>query len=326
MSMDELLKGLAVFQDGMKQYAVASAVNDANQQLTQLNQMEGDKLQAQTQISQNLAMRLGAAGADASHIQALTGEIAPSQGAQFQAGVQKDMQAQSQAFNASEAQKQRNLQWDMQTRQLDALSGKSAQKMPKVLSESVDKFAKNHQKQLDILNQMETYKTLIDTNPSQIGIELAKTGLLKGAGEDRVSDKDLPRVVNDPSWRAAAARRLNIELTGNALKDDRKFYSAIISQISDINKQQIEKRLKGEVTARKTAYGDLIDETQYETALRAKVGLSPQQQMSEKDQAKAANEQKVQRLKAWLASPEAKKNPSKADAALKALNRLQQGQ
>jgi len=101
VGLDDLLKGLAVFDRGVKTFAVSTAVNDANEQLTQLQNQEDDRaqvLQQQTEISNSLALRLAGAGADAATIQAATGRLGVSAGAEFQAQQQRQAQESSQAF------------------------------------------------------------------------------------------------------------------------------------------------------------------------------------------------------------------------------------
>lgn len=109
MALDDVLKGLSVFQSGMLQMGRQQALNDANQTLHKINTEmadEGERMQAATQLSSQLAMRLAGLGASGAELEAAT-SFAPSPGAQFQIQAQKDMAGQARTFSAGEAEKDR---------------------------------------------------------------------------------------------------------------------------------------------------------------------------------------------------------------------------
>jgi hypothetical protein len=276
MALDDLLKGIAVFNDGLKTYAVSRGVNDANEKLAQVNQAEMSKmvkpeeaLMAKNQISSELGMRLSAAGADASAIGAAREAIAPSLGAQYQAEQSKEMQASSQGFNASESEKERKLRWDIAN--LDK-PGASAAQEKKLLAGFAEKFRKENKDMLGARDKLEGLKSILDKTPDRVGVEMAKTGLLKFAGEDRVSDADVARAQRDPSLRAGIARRLKLEATGEALADDRKFYQMILDHAGKKMQEQLRGKIKG--YSEGTAELAEVDGSKLQSGLMKQLGVS----------------------------------------------------
>lgn len=80
MAMDDLFKALQMFQSGVQQYAITGAVNDANAQMQQLNQMqidEGQKRQQLQQLANGVALRLTGVGASGTQIQSAFNAINP---------------------------------------------------------------------------------------------------------------------------------------------------------------------------------------------------------------------------------------------------------
>lgn len=80
MAMDDLYKALQLFQNGVQQYAITGAVNDANAQMMQLNQAaidEGQKRQQLQQLANQTALRLTGVGATGTQIQSAFTAINP---------------------------------------------------------------------------------------------------------------------------------------------------------------------------------------------------------------------------------------------------------
>jgi len=78
--MQDLYQALQMFQQGVQQAAVSTAVNDATRQMQELNQAnidEGQKRQALQQLSNQTALRLTGAGANGTQIQSAFNAIAP---------------------------------------------------------------------------------------------------------------------------------------------------------------------------------------------------------------------------------------------------------
>lgn len=80
MSLDDLLKGLAGFQEGVQSLAVSQGINKAQEQVAQLNSQmlkETERRQALSQISNNLVLQLSQAGANPQQVAQAAGAIAP---------------------------------------------------------------------------------------------------------------------------------------------------------------------------------------------------------------------------------------------------------
>src|SRR5690606_19713698 len=120
MSMDALLKSLAMFKEGMQDYATLRATNDARQQLALLEQQQLDRselLNAQTAIGQDLALRLAGIGTNPAQAQIAVSQLAPSAGARFQADVNADLQSASHQFQ--EEHQRRQFDFQAEQNQLD---------------------------------------------------------------------------------------------------------------------------------------------------------------------------------------------------------------
>lgn len=95
MALDELIAGLKVFKEGVQDLAVGTAMSNANKQLEQLKSQqldENDMFMAQNQISNELALRLGASGADAAKIQATAGRFGVDSATQFEGALREKLQ------------------------------------------------------------------------------------------------------------------------------------------------------------------------------------------------------------------------------------------
>lgn len=131
MALDDLLKGLAVFQDGLKSAAINQSMQEANQKLIDINAQFNDQLnqgvdmrKAQEQmlqqkmgLAQQLAGNMIGYGADAAAIQQATNFMAPNAG-------QYEQRQQFQQRQALDEQ-----QFDEQKRQFNVNSGFEAFKL-----------------------------------------------------------------------------------------------------------------------------------------------------------------------------------------------------
>lgn len=80
MAINDLFQALQMFQQGVQQYAITGAVNDANAQMQQLNQAqidEGQKRQQLQQLANGVALRLTGVGASGTQIQSAFNAINP---------------------------------------------------------------------------------------------------------------------------------------------------------------------------------------------------------------------------------------------------------
>jgi hypothetical protein len=137
VALDELLKGLGAFQQGMTQYGVGQGIQQAKAQVDEINAMqmkEMEKRQALQQVSNNLMATLSQTGADPATIQQaampfVQKDLKNSQdflalgmekGDKDVTAMGQQLQQQEHAVQTGENQKNRNLQWSMQGRALDA--------------------------------------------------------------------------------------------------------------------------------------------------------------------------------------------------------------
>ncbi len=318
---DDLFRGFAMFQQGLSQYNGAKAIEQANTKVNELNQSlldKDQKMQAMTGVQNDLAMRLSSAGWDASKIGAATQNLAPSMGAQFQADENEHLQANTQSFQSSESAKQRAHELAMQRMKIDQMGMGDPKKEAKVLAGFAKDFRKENKDILDARDKMSSLSGILDKTPDRVGVEMAKTGLLKFAGEDRVSDADVARAQRDPSLRANIARKLKLEVTGEALADDRKFYQSILSHADKMMTKNLHKKVKGYSEGTAALAG--IDGSQLEAGLKKQLNLSD-------DDLKSGAQVKMQKYEAWLNSPDAKtpSNAAKRQKVLEALTKLKQG-
>jgi hypothetical protein len=100
MSMEDLLKGLGTFQQGVKDLAISSALKESNQAVAELNAQnldEADKIAAMNQVGQGLASRLMGAGAGPGEIESVVGRIAQTPQMMAQQAYQDKTLAQNQS-------------------------------------------------------------------------------------------------------------------------------------------------------------------------------------------------------------------------------------
>ena len=82
MALDELLAGLQQFDKGMQKLAIGQGIQDAQEQVSQLQSQQMDeskRRQGLTQISNNLVMQLTRSGADPSQVAQAAGSIRPQE-------------------------------------------------------------------------------------------------------------------------------------------------------------------------------------------------------------------------------------------------------
>lgn len=323
-NLDDFLKSVQVLKEGMVQYQTGQAVQDASKQLADLNRAlldDQQKLEAQSQIQNELAMRLGASGADASKIQSLTQNIAPSASAQFQAKENQELQTSSQDFQKGQQGREFKHQERLQKMKLDAAGLGGDQKLSKFVVGQADKFYKREQKNIEAIDTLASMKDLVAKgDTARIGIELGKTALLKSVGEDRITNEDIERGDNDPSFREKIARRLNLEIGAGELKDKQKFYGKLMEKLQSDAVKRLDAKVSGEATALSELYPE-IDGQKFAGALRSKI---PTLGAGDKQAAAAAKQEKIAKLEAWLADPVSKQPEfaSKRQKAMEVIHKL----
>lgn len=245
--LDDLLKGIAVFNQGITQLATSRAINDANEQVQMLNSQEldrGQRLQAMTAVGNELSMRLGAAGADAGMINQLTSQLAPSAGAQFQAEENKQLQASSQAFQAEENERERAFRLELENRQRANEASKDARKRQKDLGAFMTTYQKEFNaktaKATEALTMSKTVQDILKSgNPTgarSIGLFMAK--LVQGGSQ--LSDAEREIFDSSPDIANKARSIAQKYRTGDPLTpDDRKFMTDLAGRFAQANENKI---------------------------------------------------------------------------------------
>jgi hypothetical protein len=279
--LEDFLKGIAAFNQGMTQFATARAVNDATEQVNALAGQEMDKnqtLQAQNQISQNLAMRLGAAGADTGLISQLTGQIAPSMGAQFQAQVGEEAQGRSQAFqkeqlgaeqtfqqeqtagkqafqtgereaeqkfSASESAKNRQLQREKAS-EAALMAGTRAEKdrlkeVGRAAESSQKQFNALAKKDMDALGAANLAMQAVQSN-KPIGSEFAKMALAKTQTGAQMSDAEREVFSGSKSYVARIQQAAQSAIKGNLTPQNQLFLADIAKNLQMSAQRVLDKK------------------------------------------------------------------------------------
>jgi hypothetical protein len=233
-NFDDLIKGLSVFNQGVKQLAISHATNDANEQLTQLNTMElgrEKQIQAQSQIGNNLALRLQSAGADAADISATASRLSPSAGEMYQAQTAQEQHASSQKFEHTENQAKFQQQKELENMKLRALQVSAGNKMNKEAFAEMDKFEGRPEVKplLKGIADLSAAGDQVDvSNGKPIGNNLALMSLVHGV-VGRVSDKELTMANPTPAIFQKLARDAEIKMTGDDFKDTTQFMQKYIA-------------------------------------------------------------------------------------------------
>lgn len=326
-SMDDMLKGLQVFKDGMTQYHTTEAISDANAQLTALNGQAMDKaqaIQAHQQLASNLAMRLTAAGTDAAHIQNVASALAPSQNTTYQGDLSQQLQKQSETAAAAAAEKQQASAKDIAQMHMDAMSGKAA-------NAAYTGEAKNFEKRPEVAGILKSYPDISNTldelrsgkdQPESVMFSnLAKIGMLKKANGGRPSQQEFATMTASPAWYDAVRTEFGLQTTNALPADKQQFWDGILSRaksrMSDQLGQLIDSHAQGAAEM-----NNYLDRGRLNQALRDKysniVGTPGGQAP-----AAGADKEKIGRLQTWLNSPEATKDPVKTQQAKDVLKKLQ---
>lgn len=174
MSLDDLIKGVSLFNEGMTRYKVAQATNDAADQLQNIansEEFKGDlkaRLNAQTQVSNQLALKMAGAGADATQIQAAANRFGVSGGEQAQMGLVPATTMQAEKFQSEQQAKLFQQQKELEAMKLQALKDASSKKTGKDEVAFVQKeaapFNKTIEKSRTAIGFADELDNLLDSN------------------------------------------------------------------------------------------------------------------------------------------------------------------
>lgn len=278
MSLDDVLKSFAAFNQGMTQYKISQATNQATEQLQALQGEEDVKarLLQQTQIANELALKMTGAGADASQVQAATSGL----------GLTAGQLSQQSVVPASESYKRQQVpgygnlssdvkyETDAKLAQARATQGtKMDEKQIAFVQKYQQMFNKQADKSIQGTRFAETLKAIIDSrNP--IGDQAAKRFAARASTEVGVlTDQDVKSFGGSKAIADRISQAASEAATGRMSEKNRKFMREFAATVKAAHEKAVlEARDKISTSAENTAklggYGlrkDQIAEMLYST-------------------------------------------------------------
>ncbi len=281
MAFDDLIKGIAVFNQGVTEYAVSRAANDAHEQMNALNSQEMDRkqrLEAQSQIGNDLALRLQSAGANPADIAATANRLSVSGGEQAQILAAEDQTNLTQKFKHAENEQLHAHQIELQQMKLDALQGKEGKAQQKLMLG----FGKELDKKPDFKPMLDSMPKLVDAlekikeSKGKMGatamINLAQLGLIRGAA-GRVNEKEIEGANESQSKRAQLWKRMGLEATGEVPMNIQTFWEKVHQRGVDNLKIHMKDHIRGFAKEKSQLSDGDIDEEKLSNALLNRYNL-----------------------------------------------------
>jgi hypothetical protein len=268
-NFDDLVKGLAVFNQGVKQLAVSSATNDANEQINQLNQQQlsrEDDIKARAAIGNQLGLRLQSAGADAADIQATAARLTPSAGEIFQAQTAQEQQATAQKFAQGQQSREFQQQKEIEQMKLNYMQKAMQFKTAKMADQYGKEFFNQNKDDFKKLNDIQTMKSTIDAsggNPA--GANLAQMSFVKAA-VGRANWQEIQMGNPNQAIMKDAYYKLGIQFTNKDLTNKGAFFKKLAQAEEDHLLSGLDKSAQGFAQAKQelepgidasTLYGSL---------------------------------------------------------------------
>jgi hypothetical protein len=158
MALDDILKGIGAFNQGLQQYAASEALGTANQRLAEINQAQEQGIinqeqafQQSSSLSNQLANTMAGMGVNASTIAQTAGRFGVSQGAQYQAMQNQKLAEQARDDAAKAVLEQRKFQSGQA-----ALDRASAEKIAGMRANKPKMLPESFLKKIDELDQEQT--------------------------------------------------------------------------------------------------------------------------------------------------------------------------
>lgn len=253
MSLDDVLKSFAAFNQGMTRFKVSEATNQAQEQLQALQANEDLKkdlnarLQAQTGIANELALKMTGAGASASDIQAATGSLGLSAGQQAQIGLVPA----SQQYGRTEVPGYGNVSSDVKyatdAREAQA-SGKSGETLTKQELSDMRNFgiSASNKPYIEGLQEAKALQQALKpvngrVDPAQVIAGIRR--YIKASGDNRISNEDIKGARPNQSTKKALARKLGIEISDQALQSDVSFFNTVANNLVEYNASTLKQRV-----------------------------------------------------------------------------------
>lgn len=304
--LSEMLDGLKMLKEGITQYQVNSATQDAIGQLAEINKGITDKNErsiAAQQASQNLALRMVGAGASPGQVQAATEGLLPSASSIAQISGQERMQASGQTF-----QGQQN---ELNRESAERIAGirAAAPREARLVQQEV-KFLNDQQKAFDgqtkdsqkALNQIRLAKeTLAAGNP--IGDKSVMGFMARASGEvGALTEEDKRPFGGSQALNERMKQFAENAKTGKFTEDNRKLIHQLLTTYENVHKRNMQ-AAKSRVAKRAMA----IAQTGKYNLTEEQVGNAIMPAEPNPNQAK------IEAAKAILADPKNAQHPRRAE-------------
>lgn len=264
MSLDDLIKGASLFKEGMTRWKVSSAANEAASQMQQIannEEMKGDlqaRLQAQTDVSNQLALKMSAAGASPQAIEAATERIGVSAGSQYAAATVPATQVEKQrADKESDATQHGYRMEEIKATVEGARSKKMDDRTYAFIKEGKTEFNQKIKKSLDAFNAVSNAKASINAgNP--IGDASVVNFLAKASGEvGALTEADKAPFGGSRALDAKLAQALEMAKSGKMTPANRKIVKQVIDVFEKAHRRNIDSEVERTADTR-SKYADKV--------------------------------------------------------------------
>ncbi len=246
MSFDNLIKAMGVFSQGMTQLNVARATNEAQEQLNALNAQELDqkaRLEAQSQIGNNLALRLQRAGASAADISATAGRLSVSGGEEAQLQNAQTQQEMTQKFKHDENEQLHKHQLELKRMDMEIAGRKVGAKLTEHEMGFIDKTQKAFEtaarKPLEALNNIQLAKNALTSN-NPIADKSIVNFLARASGEvGALTEADKAPFGGSTALVAKMKQAAANAATGRFTPENKKLVSQLIATYEKTHRQNV---------------------------------------------------------------------------------------
>jgi hypothetical protein len=263
---NEVLQGLASFQQSVQQLQQQRAVTEANNAVNQIHQSELDeeqKLTAFRMLGQQFAFQAASSGMPMEQAKGLISQIVPPERF-FQTAEQAILNApagskavgRAQGLISAEQQNKKDLEAMQQSganyregMKVDAAYGRAAQKRREGERKAVESSIGDFMRAPDVKPLVEARTDLSniqavddgDLADTSTGFNLMKKGLARLAeGGGKITDKDFEIIQGDPDFISKVRRYISTSAAGRPMKAD----VAIVRAAAKVLGSSVEKRLQ----------------------------------------------------------------------------------
>jgi hypothetical protein len=258
MSLDDLLKGLSKFEEGMQTLAVGRGIRQAQEQVSQINMQEQDefkKRQALSQVANGLVMQLSGAGANPQQIQQAAGSIMPPElksaddfyvqgaltGKQEYNAMGREVDLRATAVERKEKQKDRDN--SVKIAQIGVasarakLDGKFEQKELEEIRRGQEKLNAEGKKFFESLQAVKSAKTILDSN-NPIGDNMISAIMARASGEvGALTEADKAPYGGSQAVTTRLSQAMTQWKSGKLTDQNRAFLTDVMSKM-ELNSQR----------------------------------------------------------------------------------------